>query len=413
VKTDCVFDSKRLSAVDSGRGHRIETARRLMASFAERTGLGSQGVSTRYLWTDAFAVCNFLSLARVAESQSQTDLALKLADRVHHVLGRHRPDDVRAGWISGLSEEEGEAHPTRGGLRIGKKFRERRAGERFDELLEWERDGQYFHYLTKWMHALDQLARATGEPRFNFWARELLQTAHGAFTRVRGVGDQPRMAWKMSIDLSRPLVGSMGQHDALDGYVTCLELQKTASDLANSPQGPDLKSELSGFASMLGAGNLVTADPLGLGGLLMDACRLAQLVGLNGALSDDGLPTLLEATLRGLRHYAGQREFEQPASRRLAFRELGLTIGLQGLDIVRTTIELEPGRFGRRAELDNLLDALAAYASLGPGLESFWLDKENRQTRLWSEHRDINEVMLVTSLVPEGFLSLKAPSPEA
>jgi hypothetical protein len=31
--------------------------------FAERTGLGSQQVSTRYLWTDALAVCSFLSLA--------------------------------------------------------------------------------------------------------------------------------------------------------------------------------------------------------------------------------------------------------------------------------------------------------------------------------------------------------------
>jgi hypothetical protein len=413
VKTSCVFDSKRLSPAESGRRHRIETARRLMASFAERTGLGSQQVSTRYLWTDAFAVCNFLSLARVAEPESHTELALELADRVHHVLGKHRLDDLRTGWISGLSDEEGEEHPTRGGLRIGKQFRERRAGERFDERLEWERDGQYFHYLTKWMHALDQLARATGEARFNLWARELLQTAHGAFTRVRGLGDQPRMAWKMSIDLSYPLVGSMGQHDPLDGYVTCLELQKTASDFANSPPGPDLKSELSGFASMLDAGNLVTADPLGLGGLLIDACRLAQLIGLNGARSDDWLPTLLEATLRGLRHYAGQREFEQPASRRLAFRELGLTIGLQALDIVRTTIELERGRFAQRAGLDNLLDALAAYVPLGAALESFWVDKEHHQTSLWTEHRDINEVMLATSLVAEGFLSLKALSAAA
>jgi hypothetical protein len=43
----------------------------------------------------------------------------------------------------------GAAHPTRGGLRIGKKLPERRPGEAFQERLEWERDGQYFHYLTK------------------------------------------------------------------------------------------------------------------------------------------------------------------------------------------------------------------------------------------------------------------------
>jgi hypothetical protein len=33
-----------------------------------------------------------------------------------------------------------------------------------------------------------------------------------------------------------------------------------------------------------------------------------------------------------------------------------------------------------------------------------WFDAEHQQPRTWSEHRDINEVMLATSLVPEGFL---------
>ncbi|MBI5445580.1 MAG: hypothetical protein HY900_30740, partial [Deltaproteobacteria bacterium] len=37
----------------------------LMTEFAERTGLtGSGGSPVRYLWTDAFAVCNFLELHR-------------------------------------------------------------------------------------------------------------------------------------------------------------------------------------------------------------------------------------------------------------------------------------------------------------------------------------------------------------
>jgi hypothetical protein len=33
-----------------------------MMRFAERTGLTSANPSRRYLWTDAFAVCNFLGL---------------------------------------------------------------------------------------------------------------------------------------------------------------------------------------------------------------------------------------------------------------------------------------------------------------------------------------------------------------
>jgi hypothetical protein len=45
-----------------------------------------------------------------------------------------------------------------GGLRIGKPLKERGANEPIDESLEWDRDGQYFHYLTKWMHALCRAA---------------------------------------------------------------------------------------------------------------------------------------------------------------------------------------------------------------------------------------------------------------
>ena len=65
--------------------------------------------------------------------------------------------------------------------RIGKPLPERGPDEPLDERLEWDRDGQYFHYLTKWMHALDQVARATGEPTLQPWARELADAAHRAF----------------------------------------------------------------------------------------------------------------------------------------------------------------------------------------------------------------------------------------
>src|SRR3990167_4016494 len=105
----------------------IEKAALLMRRFAERTGLTSDRPTQRYLWTDACAVCNFLGLARLTGERSYADLALRLVDQVHHVLGRYRADDTRAGWISGLGEQEAESHPTRGGLRIGKKLPERRS----------------------------------------------------------------------------------------------------------------------------------------------------------------------------------------------------------------------------------------------------------------------------------------------
>ena len=120
----------------------------IMTDFAHLTGLVDAQPPRRYLWTDAFAVCNFLELYRPIGEEEYRQLALRLVDQVHHVQGRHRADDPRTGWISGLSEPEGEQHPTRGGLRIGKPLNERQPDEPFDERLEWERDGQYYHYLT-------------------------------------------------------------------------------------------------------------------------------------------------------------------------------------------------------------------------------------------------------------------------
>ena len=102
------------------------TVREMMMEFARETGLSPARKSPRrYLWTDAFAVCNFLGLYHQAGEETYLNLALQLVDQVHHTLGRHRGDDSRTGWISGLDEQEGRKHPTQGGLRIGKELKER------------------------------------------------------------------------------------------------------------------------------------------------------------------------------------------------------------------------------------------------------------------------------------------------
>src|SRR5439155_4213310 len=134
--------------------------------------------------------------------------------------------------------------------------------------------------------SLDQVARATGDAVFHQWARELAETAYGAFAAASAIGG-PRLAWKMSIDLSRPLVTSMGQHDALDGYITCLQLRATAS-LFGGQGAAELQAEAVGFRSMIDDRRLATADPLGIGGLLADAFHLQQLERL-GADSDEAL----------------------------------------------------------------------------------------------------------------------------
>jgi hypothetical protein len=357
--------------------------------------------TNRYLWTDAFAVCTLLGLRRTTGEARYEELALRLVERVHHVLGRHRSDDVRSGWISGLSEAEGEAHPTLGGLRIGKRLPERVETEPFDPELEWDRDGQYFHYLTKWMHALDQVARSTGRPSFELWARELAFTAHRAFTY--GPREERRMRWKLSIDLTRPLVPSMGQHDPLDGYVTCRQIEATTRVLGGSSAEPSLGAATKDFAQMIDRELLVTADPLGLGGLLVDAHRLVQLGFADGELVE----SFLGAAVQGLRHYVMEPDLRSPADRRLAFRELGLTIGLAAVPLIRD----DALRSGRELSLTarNSLDELDSYVPLRGEIESFWLSGEHRRAPTWHMNEDINDVMLATSLAPDGFLVLVEP----
>ena len=99
------------------------SAREIMMEFARETGLSPVlKPPRRYLWTDAFGVCNFLGLYHQTGEETYLDLALQLVDQVHDTLGRHREDDSRTGWISGLDEEQGKKHPTRRGLRIGKRL---------------------------------------------------------------------------------------------------------------------------------------------------------------------------------------------------------------------------------------------------------------------------------------------------
>ena len=217
----------------------------IMIEFALSTGLSpASEYPRRYLWTDAFATCNFLELYRQTGEDKYKNLALLLLDQVHNVLGRHREGDSRAGWISGLDEQEGKIHPTSGGLRIGKNMNERSPSDRFDEQLEWDRDGQYYHYLTKWMHALNRVSQTTADNSYNIWAIELAKTAHARFTYIPSSGGQICMYWKMSIDLSRPLVQSMGQHDPMDGFITYHQLHMSVQEYSERSEYPDLSEEI-------------------------------------------------------------------------------------------------------------------------------------------------------------------------
>ena len=392
---------------------RTRQAINLMQSYAQRSGLISGKPRKRYLWTDAFAVCNYLGLERATGEPAYMELALKLVDQVHHTLGRHRQDEARTGWISGLEEDVGELHPTRGGLRIGKTLPERDQRDEFDAQLEWDRDGQYFHYLSKWMHALDQVTRTTGQARFNIWARELGVIAYEAFSYAPPSGSGPRrMVWKMSIDLTRALVPSMGKHDPLDGYITGLQLAATASALPPVDKSPTLDYEIAGFADMVRGGDWTTDDPLGLGGLLVDAYRLLQLQQQGAQAQPVLLEKLLDAAITGLHYFARSGELQQPPKYRLAFRELGLSIGLHAVERMQQLLAKSVEHDTRGQRLQAQISALMQHLAMREHIEDFWLYHEHQQADTWTEHRDINEVMLATSLAPDGFLQLPAPGPQ-
>jgi hypothetical protein len=370
-----------------------------MSEFARRTGPSPASRNgQRYLWTDAFAVCNFLELFARIGDELCLRRATDLINQVHHVLGRYRADDQHYGWISGLEEEAGERHPTIGGLRIGKPLKERQAGEPIDEQLEWDRDGQYFHYLTKWMHALCRAAVISGHPAHAEQALELAEVAFQRFAHRYASGKVVGIYWKMSTDLSRPLTLAMGLHDALDGLVTFREVQHVISKMHNGTSASDLTAAITSASSLCRSKDWTTSDPLGIGGLLFDACRLCQLPRWP---DDHGLfEQITNACEDGVRAFFASQSLTRPASQRLAFRELGLAIGLEAVPTI-----LEQGNYagnGPRLPKARLLQ----YQSLAEEIIDAWLPFGQNPDELWHAHQDINEVMLASALIPNTFLSV-------
>jgi hypothetical protein len=328
---------------------------------------------------------NLLRLSQALENDTYTHRALQLIELVPEKLGRFHPDDERTGWISGLSEEEGRKHPTADGLRIGKKMAERREDEPFHERLEWEGDGQYFHYLTRWFNALLQAEAETGEKQYAIWAAELM-VAGGRFINTEP--GRLRMYWKMSIDLSRPLVPSMGAHDPLEGLICTESAKKAAPEKA-----PELELLARKFVKLCAGHDWTTTDALGIGGLLLNALRAAELAGSKEVLPDSIKPEkLLDNSLYGLKGYARLHDAQRRASQRLAFRECGLSLGLRTLAGMKEHLT--------KADLN--LKELEKYVPLAKNIEDFWTAPEAQKASTWTEHLDINAVSLAASLVAQN-----------
>lgn len=362
----------------------LEKARTILEKFARRTGLsGNEGtIEQRYLWTDALAVQGFFALGQAFNDNHYRDLALRLIEVVHEQLGRFHRDDPREGWISGLPEEEGRKHPTAGGLRIGKKMFERKKGEVFSKRLEWERDGQYFHYITRWFHALLRAQQETGEQLYGTWATELLLASGNFLDKSH---EQLRMYWKMSIDLSRPLVPSMGAHDPLEGLI-CAESAREAAPAKEAELDPLLRD----FKQLSAGRDWSTNDSLGIGGLLLNTMHAAGIARNHNNLPEEIDPRkLLDDSLIGLKDFARRHEVNQSTFQRLAFRECGLSLGIRSLY----------GLKGRQTEFGMDLEELEQFVPLANHIEDFWQTPENQKNSSWTEHLDINAVSLACSML--------------
>jgi len=146
-----------------------------------------------------------------------------------------------------------------------------------------------------------------------------------------------------------------------------------------------------------------------IGGMLVDAYRVFELLQVGAVVDFHVLIDLLENSFTGIQFLAKSGELSGPAMYRLAFRELGLSIGLHAIERMRQELaaQEESTVFSPTAmsRIVSPLERLVAYVPLGEEIETFWLDPANQKAGAWIEHLDINEVMLATSLAPDGFLS--------
>jgi hypothetical protein len=150
--------------------------------------------------------------------------------------------------------------------------------------------------------------------------------------------------------------------------------------------------------------DIKTNDPLGIGGLLTDATRTTQLMVYGSIKRPEILENLLNSSLLGIKSYLGTGQLSLDPEHRLAFRELGLSIGFKGLNLMEKFVEKNPEIF-ISTHLKQLKQ-LQNYQYMVRYIDEYWLDPKNQESTNWKEHQDINTVMLATTLYPDGFLIL-------
>ncbi|KAL1961306.1 hypothetical protein VTO42DRAFT_34 [Malbranchea cinnamomea] len=322
----------------------------------------------RYLWTDAFGVLNFLTLYREFSysSPNQFDnekylhFAQRLVTTVHDILGRTRDGKSR---LPRATDQE----PLKGGLRIGK-----------EEATGPDGDGQYHHYLTMWMFALNRLSLATGDPTYNRQAVSLAKAIHPHFFIDR-TSARPHMVWKVSMDLSRPLVASEGNLDPIDGYVVFSLLQASSIKYGD---GRPLDGEINDYKRVMArkGKQFVSTDTLDLGMTLWTAHWFADKAKWAGDLS--------KRCISQLRELLAESDYlETDPQFRLAFREFGTCLGI-----------------GCAFAPDDRTDDAVILMARSQEIISQW-ERYKSSSLTPEDLRPITRVMFATAFIPGAFKS--------
>ena len=96
---------------------------------------------------------------------------------------------------------------------------------------------------------------------------------------------------------------------------------------------------------------------------------------------------MIEIGETSLEEYISSENYlNYPAKYRLAFRELGLAIGIKAF------------------ENDNK-SPFFKYLTLANEIISFWENRDNQNNKIWQEHININSVMLATAILSDKYIN--------
>eukprot|EP00923_Selenidium_pygospionis_P013090 GHVN01022611.1.p1 GENE.GHVN01022611.1~~GHVN01022611.1.p1 ORF type:complete len:463 (+),score=79.89 GHVN01022611.1:151-1389(+) len=405
-----------------GNKKEFELSVQVMMIFAHTTGLippDENKQRVRYLWTDAWAVINCVGLSRMARHYGEnksSDKMLRLGAstiaKTQQVLGSHR----RAQFPNDSDNRSGPL--TNGGMRIGKAYSEDLKVDPHDDPFSYDRDGQYFHYLTKWLNALCLFADETNDASLAELAVRTANQILPSFHHVTRDGSN-MLYWKMSIDLTHPTVRSMGAHDAVDGLIAYLQVKATADrfQLDGHLTATDhltatghLSQHINLLSKVIDDQNVLCRSPRGsdsleAGGLLINAVHLSAMMRCDSSLDQgDLLVRLLRHSLPIVK--GCHREMcERPIGlqRRLPFRDFGLSTGLKGVVALHEN-ENNSLNMKKSGQVWQLVDEiLAAGVPVLKEMES-WNMSHLQTLASWRDHEQITNVMYASHLCPKGFL---------